>query len=292
VKVDFAALCKAIQEAEATEVGTSIPTAPVCVQDEQPSSPTGIVSIDEISTASGSTAGAEEDDVYRRRQDKDVATAREDGKAADDEDELYRQRQDIAVAAAVENGKAVADADEVYRQRQDVAVAVALEDAKREWEMLTFQTADAAEQTTRHAVEQFQPLSEDRAVDSPRLEKCSPAGFVDAKEGMLLTSEAPPRQRDLKPEELTPEDKAKVQSFLALRGFASITSGRRRFLKTNYPLHAAVAANDADLIRLLLRAGADPWRKNSSGLTPRQLAQKSCRRGSHAEVLRALDAAQ
>jgi len=264
VKVDFAALRKAIQEAEATELGTSPPTVPLCVQNDQCLHSAELVTSDAISTASGSTAAA-------------------------DEDQSSGPSRQLPSVEAVEEPRGLEAEDDIHRQRREVAVAAALEDAEREWERLRFQMA--AGDPAQHAEEQFAPASEDGTVSFSGVESC-PAGATAATDGMLSAFEVPPSPRDQKPVDLTPEETARVQSFLASRGFASVTSGRRRLLKTSYPLHAAVAANDSDLVRLLLRAGADPSRKSSSGVTPRQLAQKSCRRGSHAEVLLALDAAQ
>ena len=40
------------------------------------------------------------------------------------------------------------------------------------------------------------------------------------------------------------------------------------------PLHAAVASGHAEVVRLLLEAGADAGARNKRGKTPRQLAKK------------------
>lgn len=83
-----------------------------------------------------------------------------------------------------------------------------------------------------------------------------------------------------------------VQAFLRKHGFAGIRAGRRRMMRTSYPLHTAVTEKDARMVALLLRAGADASQKNSSGATPAQLAQKSNKHGSHEEMLWALQAQQ
>merc|ERR1712196_498021 len=81
------------------------------------------------------------------------------------------------------------------------------------------------------------------------------------------------------------QDADKVATFLRAKGFSSITTGRRKMLKTSYPLHAAVADKDAEMVALLLQAGADPAQKNSSGSLPVQQALKLNRNGSHEAVL-------
>merc|ERR1719506_2067551 len=83
------------------------------------------------------------------------------------------------------------------------------------------------------------------------------------------------------------QDREKVATFLRAKGFSSATAGRRRLLKTSYPLHAAVADNDPEMVQLLLKAGADPAQKNSSGVTPEQQALKLNKNSSHASVLAA-----
>merc|ERR1719387_3089974 len=81
------------------------------------------------------------------------------------------------------------------------------------------------------------------------------------------------------------QDAEKVAAFLRAKGFNGVTTGRRKMLKTSYPLHAAVADKDAEMIALLLQAGADPAQKNSSGVTPEQQAVKLNKNGSHEAVL-------
>jgi len=119
---------------------------------------------------------------------------------------------------------------------------------------------------------------------------------VEEQEAFLEVCEAVPAPEVLllgggvERAELAPEEVARVKLFLALRGFANVKAKRRRFLKSSYPLHVAVADNDADMVRLLVRLGADPLQKNSSGLTPEQLARKNCKRGASEDALLALGA--
>eukprot|EP00747_Dinoflagellata_sp_TGD_P215604 gnl/TRDRNA2_/TRDRNA2_88283_c0_seq1.p1 gnl/TRDRNA2_/TRDRNA2_88283_c0~~gnl/TRDRNA2_/TRDRNA2_88283_c0_seq1.p1 ORF type:complete len:256 (+),score=76.84 gnl/TRDRNA2_/TRDRNA2_88283_c0_seq1:84-851(+) len=81
---------------------------------------------------------------------------------------------------------------------------------------------------------------------------------------------------------------AKIQSFLKANGFAGVDAKKKSMLSTSYPLHKAVKENDAEMVQLLIDAGANPAQKNSSGQTPRALAEKCNKKGSHDTVLSTL----
>jgi len=67
----------------------------------------------------------------------------------------------------------------------------------------------------------------------------------------------------------------KVSAFLQSHGFkGDVNSKKSSMLKARYPLHVAVKEQDAEMIKLLLCAGADKSLKNSSGYTPAQKAEK------------------
>lgn len=95
------------------------------------------------------------------------------------------------------------------------------------------------------------------------------------------------RERHEREEE---EARQRVESFLALNGFASVRQGRRRRLRTAYPLHVAVKQNDPDMVSLLLQANADPAQRDTIGRTPKDVAQRHNRHGSHEKVLAMLAA--
>jgi len=86
------------------------------------------------------------------------------------------------------------------------------------------------------------------------------------------------------------EAREKVDQFLSTRGFRGARDSRRRLFRTSYPLHVAVGLNDAEMVKLLLQAGADPSQRDSSGRTPQVLARKCNRGGSHEKVLSMLAA--
>merc|ERR1712232_132143 len=87
----------------------------------------------------------------------------------------------------------------------------------------------------------------------------------------------------------------KVSDFLKSHGFkGDVNSKKSSMLKSRYPLHVAVKEQDAEMVTLLLSAGADKSLKNSSGYTPVQKAEqyskqkKGDARPTNWAVLRAL----
>merc|ERR1712151_494675 len=67
----------------------------------------------------------------------------------------------------------------------------------------------------------------------------------------------------------------KVSEFLKSRGFkGDVNSKKSSMLKSKYPLHVAAKEQDAEMVKLLLSAGANRSLKNSSGYTPAQKAEK------------------
>mmetsp|Transcript_43249 Transcript_43249/g.78712 ORF Transcript_43249/g.78712 Transcript_43249/m.78712 type:complete len:244 (+) Transcript_43249:102-833(+) len=88
------------------------------------------------------------------------------------------------------------------------------------------------------------------------------------------------------------EDNEKVVAFLVSKGYGEdVNAKRKTFRKHYYPLHDAVAAHDAELIRVLLAAGADPALRSSSGKTPLERAQKWNTDGSLDQVCSLLEGA-
>lgn len=89
------------------------------------------------------------------------------------------------------------------------------------------------------------------------------------------------------------EDQQKIDAFLKKNKFQDIHACRKTFTmfsasKTFYPIHLAVMQNDAEMVQLLLAAGARPLAKNSSGLTPLAQAQMLDKKGSHTQILKLL----
>merc|ERR1712038_919164 len=83
------------------------------------------------------------------------------------------------------------------------------------------------------------------------------------------------------------EAQQRADTFLRDNGFKGVNDKRKKMVSSCYPLHAAVEKNNADIVKSLLRCGADPKQKNSSGQTPQEFAQKCNKKGSHTLVLQA-----
>merc|ERR1712216_766058 len=91
------------------------------------------------------------------------------------------------------------------------------------------------------------------------------------------------------------EEQAQVEEFLQKHGFAKLNSVKK--LKTSFmrtkkcgPLHMAVELNDPELVKAMLRRGADKMLKNGKGQVPWELAKKLGQENpSAAEVIELLD---
>lgn len=86
----------------------------------------------------------------------------------------------------------------------------------------------------------------------------------------------------------------RVLDFLAEHGFKGVNDSRRQSLGYPrwFPLHAAVSQYDAEMVRMLLRMGADPSRRNGNGLTAGELSLRQTKKGERRafDVLAALEA--
>jgi len=85
----------------------------------------------------------------------------------------------------------------------------------------------------------------------------------------------------------------RLRAFLVSSGFAEVNARkdtgtlRRGF---TFPLHAAVASNDAEAVEVLLSEGADRASLDSRQLTPLALARKLDKSGSHGRIISLLEA--
>mmetsp|Transcript_30750 Transcript_30750/g.84807 ORF Transcript_30750/g.84807 Transcript_30750/m.84807 type:complete len:227 (-) Transcript_30750:290-970(-) len=87
--------------------------------------------------------------------------------------------------------------------------------------------------------------------------------------------------------------KSAVMAFLKESGFASVASSKTVMRRTTFPLHVAAEAGNAKMVDMLLKEGADPEQRNSTGKTAAQVAQAAqAKRGgldeAHEDVLRVL----
>jgi len=88
------------------------------------------------------------------------------------------------------------------------------------------------------------------------------------------------------------EARERARDFMTEHGYRHLRAKcnhRARGLSQTYPLFRAVWCNDADMVELLLRLGADPSQQNGWGQTPLEYAQRrSGSRGHDARVVEAL----
>lgn len=82
-----------------------------------------------------------------------------------------------------------------------------------------------------------------------------------------------------------------VNAWMRKNGFEGMHAKKMLSVSTPYPLHRAVKQNDSVMVQLLLKFGADHSATNTWNLSPRQLAAKLNKNGSHSEVLTVLPSA-
>jgi len=187
------------------------------------------------------------------------------------EEQLKLERQQAAEERDREQAAARA---EMERNRQEQLRLQKLQEEQR-------RAAEAAEQKRKQM--QLQAEAEERERQrAAEVAEMQRRQMEEAKREREARERAEEEARRARKER---EDAEKVAAFLRAKGFSGVTTGRRKMLKTSYPLHAAVADKDAEMVALLLQAGADPAQKNSSGATPEQQALKLNKNGSHEAVL-------
>lgn len=87
------------------------------------------------------------------------------------------------------------------------------------------------------------------------------------------------------------EAQERVNAWLKKNTFSNVNAKKKSMMSFTYPLHCAVTQKDSAMVQLLIRFSADPQLANSSKQTPRQLADKLNKKGSHNEVLAVLPSA-
>ncbi|CAE7328321.1 unnamed protein product [Symbiodinium natans] len=81
----------------------------------------------------------------------------------------------------------------------------------------------------------------------------------------------------------------RLLKFMKKHRFKDVNSSSGWFFNFRFPLHAAVADNDAEMVRILLHFKAKTKLKDASGWSARQLARKRNLNGSHDTVLQILN---
>merc|ERR1712118_122658 len=103
-------------------------------------------------------------------------------------------------------------------------------------------------------------MSPHQLVVPGRVRRCA-----SANKGCLLLTPVSKKRRSR-------EGKSRVAEFLDEHGFYDVGEKQTRFLRSSYPLHVAVKANDPEMVLLLIGSGADPLARDSAKRTPLQLA--------------------
>jgi hypothetical protein len=183
-------------------------------------------------------------------------------------------------------GVAPPPADDDMRLAEEEAARIELEDVRGAQELAEALHAQEVAEAQELLEAQEAVLREDLGLD-PLRPTAAPPQENSSSNAVPTKPYAPVDMmaRRLDEEEA---DKAKVDAFLKSNGFSDVDAKRTRMLKSSYPLHAAVSQNNAEMVQLLLAAGARHGLKNSAGQTPLQLAQRLDKRDSHALVLKLL----
>lgn len=167
-----------------------------------------------------------------------------------------QERQEDEARRRAEEARLAAEEERAVRDRE--------EHARRLWE----EQAERDREAARRKAEMQREEAEKRAEEEKRQR--------------LAALEAAEREEEL--------NRQKVADFLHENGFKSANARVRKNVTTRCPLHVAAKRGSAEIVRLLLAAGADPAQRNSHGMTAKQVAEKLDRDGSHGEVLEALGA--
>lgn len=161
------------------------------------------------------------------------------------------------------------------------------EQARQEAERQEQERLQAELERARRATEEEQRLRRAMEEEEAALEE------KRAQEERAFALEAQRQEAEAAAKEKAETEAAQktVDDFLKARGFKNLRTPRKAFCGASiYPLHLAVEENKEDTVRALLRRGADKTQKNSSKLSPLELAQKLNKNGSHDAIVKLLRA--
>jgi hypothetical protein len=202
--------------------------------------------------------------------------------AADAAAEKERKRRQL------ERERAEKEAAEQAR-RLEVELAAAEEKAltaeKRRQEEAARLAAEQAEWQRQQEMLQAMREQELREIEERQELECQEAEAQREAEERREREELEKATREAEQKSM---EREKVKKFLLEHGYLGVNAKRTKMLKAKYPLHTAVKLGDPEMISLLLSCGADSALKNSASETPKQLAQKLNRNGSHDAAIGAL----
>jgi len=149
-----------------------------------------------------------------------------------------------------------------------------------------------AEQHRR--AEEARRLEEAQQVEQQRLEEEARSAAQVAEEARQRVETARRLQEkgvvaEAKVQAETEEAQRIVEEFLLATGFKSLSTPRKKCCSTSYALHKAVEDNEAEVVKAMLRCGAELGQKSSSGKTPYEVAERlHSRKGLHGPIIELL----
>jgi len=196
-----------------------------------------------------------------RRQDAATSTVRVDPEAVSrQQKEIEAKRQEAERKKVEEAMRLKAEQEaEMLRQRQAA-------EERRLREEREAQERARLEQLEQERIER-ERLEQEKRDDERRI--------AEAKRAESERLEREEREKD-------------VAAFLKQHGFSSVTSVKKSFMSSTYPIHKAAELGDVKIVAMLLKSGANPDQKNSSGKTAAQHAAKKDKKGSHSAVISVL----
>jgi len=178
-------------------------------------------------------------------------------------------------------------AEEARRLEVELAAAEekALAAEKRRQEEAARMAAEQAEWQRQQEMLQAMREQELREIEERQELECQEAEAQREAEEKREREELEKATREAEQKSM---EREKVKKFLLDHGYLGVNAKRTKMMKSKYPLHTAVKLADREMITLLLSCGADMALKNSAGETPKQLALKLNRNGSHDAAIGAL----
>lgn len=192
--------------------------------------------------------------------------------------------QAIAEDLSASRAQAIAEEARLQREREQEEIAIRLEEERK--------VAEAEEEKRKAEDEERRLQAIQEAEEKARLEREAAESEKAAAEQERIREEQERLHQARLEKERQDREKA-IATFLKQNGFtAGVNGAKKSFMSSSYPLHKAAESGDVKIVTMLLREGADPSQKNSSGKTALEVAKKKDNKGSHSKVVTTLSTAQ
>lgn len=156
--------------------------------------------------------------------------------------------------------------------------------AEEEMEEARRRAAEEEEELARQQEEAARRRAEEEEAERQRQRK-----LEEAAGAMRVKAEQEAKAAAAKAKAEMESAQKAVDAFLKARGFKQLTAPRKAVCGSAvYPIHQAVEENNAELVKAMVRCGADLQQKNASKKTPLEFASKCNKNGSHDLVVKAL----